>query len=68
MISNCILSAGYRHIDTASCYENEHVVGEALSKVFSNGVSREDLFITTKCYVGETHDPKAAIKRSLKKL
>ena len=39
------LEAGYTHIDTARAYSNEHEVGEALKE---SGVSREDVFITTK--------------------
>lgn len=36
---------GYRHIDTAQAYGNERGVGEGVEVC---GVSREDLFITTK--------------------
>src|SRR5450756_1637064 len=39
------LDAGYRLIDTATLYENEHSVGMALKK---SGVPREEIFITTK--------------------
>jgi diketogulonate reductase-like aldo/keto reductase len=39
------LEAGYRHIDTASMYRNEQSVGAALAR---SGVSREELFVTTK--------------------
>jgi diketogulonate reductase-like aldo/keto reductase len=39
------LQAGYRHIDTAQFYANEHEVGEALRK---SGLSRSEVFITTK--------------------
>jgi diketogulonate reductase-like aldo/keto reductase len=43
------LTVGYRHIDTAFVYENEHVVGKVLKKWIDSGkVKREDLFITTK--------------------
>lgn len=41
------LGAGYRSIDTAQYYENEHGVGEAIR---TSGVAREDLFITTKVW------------------
>jgi 2,5-diketo-D-gluconate reductase A len=41
------LSAGYRHIDTAAAYRNEGAVGEALR---SSGLSRDDYFVTTKCW------------------
>lgn len=41
------LKVGYRHIDTASVYENEHCVGEAVRK---SGVPRSGIFITTKLW------------------
>jgi 2,5-diketo-D-gluconate reductase A len=40
------LEVGYRHIDTATGYRNEDQVGAA---VLDSGLSREDVFITTKC-------------------
>ncbi|AIQ47143.1 2,5-diketo-D-gluconic acid reductase [Paenibacillus sp. FSL R7-0273] len=39
------VSIGYRHIDTAQAYMNEAGIGEG---VRSSGVSRDELFITTK--------------------
>ncbi|GAA5421458.1 aldo/keto reductase [Tetragenococcus halophilus] len=39
------INAGYRHIDTAQAYENEHGVGEGIR---NSGVAREDIFVTTK--------------------
>ena len=39
------LALGYRHIDTAQGYANEHRVVEGLRQ---SGVSRRDVFITTK--------------------
>lgn len=41
------MEAGYRLIDTASFYKNEKGVGEAVKTA---GVSREELFITTKVW------------------
>ncbi|MFD1361174.1 aldo/keto reductase [Lentibacillus salinarum] len=41
------LETGYRSIDTAKVYENEQGVGRAIVK---SGVSRDDLFITTKVW------------------
>ncbi|WP_291102142.1 MULTISPECIES: aldo/keto reductase [unclassified Flavobacterium] len=43
----CALSNGYRLIDTAAIYGNEEVVGKGIK---ASGVSREDLFITTKLW------------------
>ena len=36
---------GYRKIDTARYYKNEEIIGNAISKI---GISRNELFITTK--------------------
>lgn len=41
------LKAGYRHIDTAAVYGNEESVGRAIK---DSGLSREELFITTKLW------------------
>ena len=59
------LDIGYRHIDTATAYENEDAVGKA---VRDSGVGRENVFITTKCppsYVGREAE---TIDASLKAL
>jgi len=39
------LRAGYRHIDTALAYGNEHEVGAGIR---NSGVPREEIFLTTK--------------------
>lgn len=45
------INLGYRHIDTASIYENEEEVGQAIAEAIAAGdVSREELFITTKVW------------------
>lgn len=41
------IAAGYRSIDTAAIYGNEEGVGQAIRE---SGVSREELFITTKVW------------------
>lgn len=58
------ISAGYRMIDTARMYGNEAEVGEAIKKC---GLSRSDLFITTKLNEPCTK-AKAAIEDSLTNL
>ncbi len=45
------LELGYRHIDTASIYENERGVGAAIAKTLASGLlTREQLFVTTKVW------------------
>lgn len=43
----CAVDCGYRHIDTAAVYGNEVSVGTAIQEC---GVSREELFITSKVW------------------
>lgn len=44
------IASGYRLIDTAAAYHNEAAVGRAIKR---SGVSREDLFITSKLWVSD---------------
>lgn len=55
------LDAGYRHLDTATVYENEDQVGRALR---DSGVPRDEVFVTTKC-PGDSSDPGAVLDASL---
>lgn len=61
------LSVGYRSIDTAQAYFNEQNVGDAIRK---SGIARRDLFITTKIWISNAGEEKAArsIDESLRKL
>ena len=61
------IEVGYRHIDTAQAYFNEEGVGAAWTK---SGVKREDLFLTTKVWISNAGEDKAArsIDESLRKL
>lgn len=44
---------GYRHIDTAEIYQNEHGVGVGLRQALeAEGLSRRDVFVTTKLSPG----------------
>lgn len=53
------LDIGYRHIDTAQMYRNEYEVGKGVKY---SGVSRNDVFITTKIATDNLFP--AAIKKS----
>ena len=71
---NAVLSAlknGYRHIDTATAYENEESVGRAINDFLrESGLSRSELFITTKLWNADHgyEATKKAIDLSLKKM
>jgi 2,5-diketo-D-gluconate reductase A len=47
------IRAGYRHIDTAEGYRNEVGVGAAIKQALeADGLSRGDIFVTTKLWPG----------------
>jgi 2,5-diketo-D-gluconate reductase A len=72
------IRAGYRHIDTAEAYQNERGVGEGIRRgLAERGLSRADIFVTTKLWPGNAawgQAPKtkattiAALEASLGKL
>ncbi|PIO63234.1 oxidoreductase, aldo/keto reductase family protein [Teladorsagia circumcincta] len=65
------VEAGYRLIDTATCYENENAIGDAIKELIQEGkVSREELFITTKLWLTHLHpdDTETGIRESLDRL
>lgn len=52
-IAEAVLGAaeiGYRHFDCAAVYGNEKEIGASLQKVVSNGIRREELWITSKLW------------------
>ena len=60
------LRVGYRSIDTAQCYGNEHEVGLACRK---SGIPRSEFFITTKLWACHGYqDTLRSIDSSLKKI
>ena len=61
------LDVGYRLLDTAASYGNEDAVGRA---VRGSGISRDELFITTKLWIQEPGEAnaRAAFDRSLERL
>lgn len=66
MIKDAI-KAGYRHIDTAQGYKNEHLVGQAIRE---SGIPRNHFFVTTKVWNdNQGYDKtKVSIEESLNKL
>ena len=60
------LRIGYRSIDTAQCYGNEHEVGLACRR---SKIARHELFVTTKLWACHGYqDTQRSIDSSLKKL
>ncbi len=61
------LETGYRHIDTAAAYGNEHGVGEGIKM---SGLKREEVFITSKvpAEIKTYEGAKASIEKSLELL
>jgi diketogulonate reductase-like aldo/keto reductase len=63
------LEAGYRHIDTAKLYANEVSVGRAVRQFMADsGVSREEIFITTKLWPTDFLTPESGFQSSLERL
>jgi diketogulonate reductase-like aldo/keto reductase len=59
------LEIGYRHVDTATMYRNEADVGRA---VRDSGLSREDVFVTTKLPAGRAGKERRTLEASLRAL
>ncbi|SNX83117.1 probable GCY1 - galactose-induced protein of aldo/keto reductase family [Melanopsichium pennsylvanicum] len=59
------ISVGYRHLDTATGYQNEVEVGQAVRE---SGVPRSELFVTTKLRPGGVHDVVKEFQDSFNKL
>ena len=64
-----LLANDGRLIDTAYMYGNEDAVGEGVRQAMAEyGIGREEIFVITKIYPNQFHDPEAAIDMSLQKL
>ncbi len=59
------LAVGYRHVDTATMYRNEREVGDA---VRASGLSRDEVFLTTKLPPDRSDQPRRTLKLSLEQL
>ena len=61
------VKAGFRHVDCASIYGNESEVKAGLGEAFASGVTRDQVFVTSKLWntFHKTNDVIPALKRSL---
>ena len=66
-INRTAIEAGYRYFDTASLYETERVLGQAIRE---SGIAREDFFIVSKLWIDERgyQEAKDAFERTLDRL
>jgi alcohol dehydrogenase (NADP+) len=69
-IGTAVRDAGYRHLDCAACYGNEAEIGVALVECWTSGLSREEIFITSKLW-NSNHGPEnveAACRQTITEL
>lgn len=66
-INKTAIEAGYRYFDTASLYETERVLGQAIQE---SGIPREEFFIVSKLWHDERgyKEAKEALERTLDRL
>jgi len=64
------LELGYRHIDAAAVYGNQTEIGEAFRTMFAKGLTREEIFVTSKLWntCHRKEDVMPALKQTLKDL
>ena len=64
------INNGYRLIDTASIYDNEEDVGKGINRAINAGISRDEIFVTTKIWKTDMGFDKAiqAFDASLERL
>jgi diketogulonate reductase-like aldo/keto reductase len=58
-------AVGYRHFDCASVYSNEHEIGYALQNLLPGGITREQLWITSKLWNDQHSDVIESCRHSL---
>ncbi|XWS60106.1 hypothetical protein CRYUN_Cryun07bG0006000 [Craigia yunnanensis] len=63
------IKMGYRHFDTAKIYGSEPAVGNALRMAIDDqSIRRKDVFVTSKLWSADHHDPVSALKQTLRNL
>ncbi|KAI3901432.1 hypothetical protein MKW92_021554 [Papaver armeniacum] len=66
------IKTGYRHLDTATLYQSEESLGEAVAEAIRLGLikSRDELFITSKLWICDAHPDRVvpALQNSLRNL
>lgn len=69
-VFTAIVQAGYRHVDTAAEYGVQEEVGRGLKDAMQGGITREELFITSKlwCFDLAPDRVRYALKRALREL
>ncbi|GAB1297898.1 Aldo-keto reductase family 1 member C21 [Apodemus speciosus] len=70
-LTKIAIDAGFRHFDSASVYNTEDHVGEAIKSKFADGtVRRKDIFYTSKLWCTSHHPElvRSSLEQSLKKL
>jgi diketogulonate reductase-like aldo/keto reductase len=61
------MQVGYRHFDTAKIYGSEPALGKALNEaIYMGEIDREEIFLTSKLWGSDHHDPISALKHTLK--
>lgn len=60
------MQMGYRHFDTAKIYGSEPALGGTITEAITEGLmEREDIFVTSKLWSSDHHDPLSALNQSL---
>lgn len=70
-VAEAVLAAagiGYRHFDCAAVYGNEAEIGRAMREILASGISRDELWITSKVWNDMHGQVGEACKQSLRDL
>jgi diketogulonate reductase-like aldo/keto reductase len=66
IVTEAIVKAGYRHLDSASIYGNEPTVGRAIAQCINNkNIQRSDLLVATKVWNDAQRGGRSAVRQSV---